>query len=64
MSNGVEVPTWKKALEGGVELPMLTLPLASTVRKVDVAVPAVVEAMVNKGVLGGVLSELEIDKSE
>ena len=58
------MPTWKKALEGGVELPMLTLPLASTVRKVDVAVPAVVEAMVNKGVLGGVLSELEIDKSE
>ena len=48
----------------GLVVPMPTLPLANTVSKVEVAVPAVVEAIVNSGVLAAVLAEFEIDKRE
>ena len=43
---------------------MPTLPLAKTVSKVEVAVPAVVEAIVKSGVLAAVLRLLEMDKIE
>ena len=43
---------------------MPTLPFAKTVIKVEVAVPAVVEAIVRSGVLAAVLTELEIESKE
>src|SRR3989338_8603962 len=43
---------------------MPTLPFAKTVIKVDVAVPAVVEAIVKRGVLTAVVAELEIERME
>jgi hypothetical protein len=43
---------------------MPTYPLARMVIRVVVEFPAVVEAMVNSGVLAGVLAELEMDRRE
>ena len=40
------------------------LPLASTVSKVEVAVPPVVEAIVKSGVLARVVAELEMERNE
>ena len=43
---------------------MPTFPFANTVIKVEVAVPAVVEAIVKRGVLAAVPAELEIESKE
>jgi len=48
----------------GLAVPIPTLPLASTVKKVEVAVPAVVEAMVRSGVLAAVLRLFERERRE
>ncbi len=48
----------------GLLVPIPTFPFAKTVKSVDVAVPAVVEAMVKSGVLAAVLAELERERSE
>src|SRR3989338_6152898 len=59
----MHVPSIESADDGEL-VPMPTFPLAKTVSKVEVAVPAVVEAMVNSGVLAVVPTEFEIDKRE
>ena len=43
---------------------MPTFPDANTVRNVEVAVPAVVDAMVRSGVLAGVLGLFKMERSE
>ncbi|MBI2410211.1 hypothetical protein HYV30_04240 [Candidatus Kaiserbacteria bacterium] len=48
----------------GTALPIPILPFASTVMRVEVEVPPVVEAMVNKGVLTVVCWLFEIERSE
>src|SRR3989344_4736088 len=48
----------------GEAVPIPTLPLAKTVSRVEVAVPAVVEGIVNSGVLAVVLTEFEIERRE
>jgi hypothetical protein len=48
----------------GVVVPIPTFPEARTVKRVEVAVPAVVDAMVNKGTFMGVDAEFEIAKIE
>ena len=56
------VPMEKR--ERGDVVPMPTFPFASTVIKVVVEVPPVVEAMVKSGVLTAVTAELLSEKSE
>ncbi|MBI2410208.1 hypothetical protein HYV30_04225 [Candidatus Kaiserbacteria bacterium] len=48
----------------GPAVPIPTLPFASTVIKVEVEVPPVVEAMVKSGVFAVVPAEFEIERSE
>ena len=76
MEPGVEVPMPTKPelktlnfefmsnKEEGAAVPMPTFPFASTVIKVEVEVPAVVEAIVKRGVLTMVEAEFEIDNKE
>ena len=56
------VPMEKR--DNGEVVPMPTLPVAKTVNKVEVAFPAVVEAIVKSGVLTAVDLEFEIERSE
>lgn len=44
--------------------PMPTFPFASTVMRVEVEVPPVVEAIVKSGVFAGVVAELEMERME
>ncbi len=68
------LPTWAHvcarladetaSLPHGLAVPTPMLPFARTVRSVEVAVPAVVEAMVKSGVLAAVVREFDIERSE
>src|SRR3989344_615744 len=50
--------------EPGVVVPIPTFPLAKTVRRVDVEIPPVVEAMVKSGMSAAVLRLLLMERSE
>ena len=56
-------PFIEKIVPGEV-VPTPTLPLAKMVIKVEVAVPFVVEEIVNRGVLAGVLTVFEMARRE